>query len=242
MSNPFKPITIIALYLLFVLKWGPKWMENRQPYKLHFIIKCYNLLQVVICLYISIEAYRYTFARGYSIICQPVDFSMDPSAVRIAQIGHYYFLTKVMDLLDTIFFVLKKKNSHVSFLHVYHHAGMVALTWIGTKYLAGGHSVFTGLINSCVHVIMYFYYYLTTVDDKYKQSFWKKYITQLQMVMKNVIFFHSKIIRKYSNFLDSIWMYGPPLAHPSNLTRMWISKMDCLLYAPTEWIYFHPIL
>lgn len=62
---------------------------------------------------------------------------------------------------------------------------MVALTWIGTKYLPGGHSVFTGLINSFVHVIMYFYYYLTSVDSKYKQSFFKKYITILQMVRKN---------------------------------------------------------
>jgi elongation of very long chain fatty acids protein 7 len=60
--------------------------------------------------------------------------------------------------------------------------GMVALAWIGLKYLGGGHSVFMGIINSFVHVIMYLYYYLTSVDNKYKQSSWKKYITQLQMV------------------------------------------------------------
>lgn len=185
MSNPFKAIAIIGLYLLFVLRWGPKFMEKRQPFKLDKIIKCYNLSQVAICAYITVEAYRYTFARGYNLFCQPVDYSMDPDAYRIAQIGHYYFLTKVVDLLDTIFFILKKKNSHVSFLHVYHHAGMVALTWMGTKYFAGGHSVFTGWINSFVHVIMYFYYFLTSIDAKYKQSSWKKYITQLQMVEIN---------------------------------------------------------
>lgn len=120
MSNPFKPITIIAIYLLFVLKWGPKFMENRQPYKLHNLIKCYNLFQVAFCAYITVEGYRYSFARGYSIFCQPVDYSDDPAAMRIAQIAHYYFLTKICDLIDTVFFVLKKKNSHVSFLHVYH--------------------------------------------------------------------------------------------------------------------------
>lgn len=59
---------------------------------------------------------------------------------------------------------------------------MIALGWIGTKYLSGGQSAFMGLINSFVHVIMYFYYYLTSVDNKFKQSVWKKYITQLQMV------------------------------------------------------------
>ena len=182
MSSPFKPIAIIAIYLFLVLKWGPKWMQNRQPYKLDFLIKCYNLMQVACCLFLTVDVFRFTYARGYSFICEPMDYSNNPIAARIARYGHCYFLLKVLDLLDTIFFVLKKKNSHVSFLHVYHHAGMVALTWIGTKYVAGGHSVFTGWINSLVHVIMYFYYYLTTVDNKYKQSFWKKYITQLQMV------------------------------------------------------------
>ncbi|KAG5673655.1 hypothetical protein PVAND_003683 [Polypedilum vanderplanki] len=190
MANPFKPIAIIGIYLIFVLKWGPKLMENRQSFKLDKIIKIYNLTQVVMCAFITFEAFRYTFARGYSIFCQPVDYSMEPAAYRIAQLAHYYFLTKVLDLIDTVFFVLKKKNSHVSFLHVYHHAGMVALTWIGTKYFAGGHSVFTGWINSLVHVIMYFYYFLTTVDNKYKQSFWKKYITQLQMIQFGMMALH----------------------------------------------------
>lgn len=120
MSNPFKPMAIIAIYLLFVLKWGPKFMENRQPYKLDLVIKCYNLFQVAFCSYITFEAYRYSFARGYSIFCQPVDYSESHEAVRIAIIAHYYFLTKICDLFDTVFFVLKKKNSHVSFLHVYH--------------------------------------------------------------------------------------------------------------------------
>jgi hypothetical protein len=67
---------------------------------------------------------------------------------------HYYFLSKVIDLFDTVFFVLKKKQTHVSFLHVYHHSGMVLLSWIGLKYVAGGHSVFMGLINSFVHILM----------------------------------------------------------------------------------------
>lgn len=123
MSNPFKPITIIGIYLLVVLKWGPRFMEKRQPYKLDLLIKCYNLFQVAFCAYITFEGFRYSFARGYSIFCQPVDFSDDPVAMRIAEIAHYYFLTKIGDMLDTVFFVLKKKNSHVSFLHVYHVSG-----------------------------------------------------------------------------------------------------------------------
>jgi hypothetical protein len=182
MSNPFKPMILIGLYLLFVLSWGPKFMENRQPMKLHFIIKCYNLFQVAFCTYIVVVGYYSSFGQGYKWSCEPIDYSDAYHPTQMVKIGYLYFVSKIFDLLDTVFFVLRKKQSHITFLHVYHHAGMVALGWIGTKYLSGGQSVFMGLINSFVHVIMYSYYYLTSVDNKFKQSFWKKYITQLQMV------------------------------------------------------------
>lgn len=191
LSNPFKPLGILAVYLFFVLKWGPKFMEKRKPMGLHNVIKCYNLLQVAICSYIAVKSYYHTFGQGYSWFCEPVNYSAtNYHAVEITKAAHLYFLTKVIDLLDTVFFVLKKKQTHVSFLHVYHHAGMVLLAWIGMKYVGGGHSVFMGTLNSFVHVIMYLYYYLTSVDNKYKQSFWKKYITQLQMVQFGLMALH----------------------------------------------------
>ena len=40
--------------------------------------------------------------------------------------------------MDTFFFILRKKNNQISFLHVYHHATMFPLWWIGVKWVAGG--------------------------------------------------------------------------------------------------------
>lgn len=99
MSNPFPTLALIGAYLYFVLKIGPKFMEHRKPMKLDGIIKYYNLLQVVVCAYLSIECYRMTFASGYSLKCQGVDFSLDPTAVKITKFAHYYFLIKIADLL-----------------------------------------------------------------------------------------------------------------------------------------------
>jgi GNS1/SUR4 family len=154
-SNPFKPLAILAVYLYFVFNWGPKFMKNRRPYQLHSIIKFYNLFQVAFCSYIFLKGYYHSFGQGYSWMCQPVDYSpLNYHASQISLMAHYYFLSKVVDLVDTVFFVLKKKQSHVSFLHVYHHAGMVMLAWIGMRYVGGGQSVFMALINSFVHIIM----------------------------------------------------------------------------------------
>jgi elongation of very long chain fatty acids protein 7 len=48
-----------------------------------------------------------------------------------------YYMAKIIELLDTVFFVLRKKNSQVSFLHLYHHSLMPICAFIGVKYFAG---------------------------------------------------------------------------------------------------------
>ena len=32
-----------------------------------------------------------------------------------------FFFTKFIDLLDTVFFIMRKKNNQLTFLHVMHH-------------------------------------------------------------------------------------------------------------------------
>ncbi|XP_015185234.1 PREDICTED: elongation of very long chain fatty acids protein 4-like [Polistes dominula] len=92
----------------------------------------------------------------------------------------YYFLIKLLDLLDTIFFVLRKKQNQITILHVYHHAGMVLLVWISLKFVQGGQATFLGYINGIVHIIMYSYYLIASL--KLGKIWWKKYVTQLQIL------------------------------------------------------------
>lgn len=108
---------------------------------------------------------------------------MDKIALMIANASHTYFILKVADLLDTVFFVLRKKEKQISFLHLYHHTGMVVLTWNAAKYYPGGHSIFTGFLNSIIHIVMYAYYLVSAFNPEYKNNlWWKKYITQMQIV------------------------------------------------------------
>ena len=50
-------------------------------------------------------------------------------------------------MLDTVFFVLRKKNNQISFLHVYHHATMFPIWWIGIKWVAGGQCKYINITN-----------------------------------------------------------------------------------------------
>lgn len=94
-----------------------------------------------------------------------------------------YMLAKITELLDTVFFVLKKNDRQITFLHVYHHSINVILTWIAIKINSINPSAaFLGSLNGFVHVIMYTYYGLSAFPSMTKYLWWKKYITTLQLV------------------------------------------------------------
>jgi hypothetical protein len=82
-----------------------------------------------------------------------------------------------------IFFVLRKKDEHVSLLHVVHHGIMPMSVWFGVRFTPGGHSTFFGLLNTFVHIVMYFYYMVAAMGPQYQKFiWWKKYLTAFQMV------------------------------------------------------------
>ncbi|CAH0728023.1 unnamed protein product, partial [Brenthis ino] len=93
------------------------------------------------------------------------------------------YMLKVSELLDTVFFVLRKSFRQISNLHLHHHILMVTAGWFGTTYYPGGQCVIIGLLNSIVHVIMYFYYLISGLGNRYKKYvWWKKYVTIIQLV------------------------------------------------------------
>lgn len=56
--------------------------------------------------------------------------------------------------------------------------------------------MFLGMINSVVHAVMYCYYFITNYNPEYKKKiWWKKYITQMQMVSKRKVNLNIDILR-----------------------------------------------
>lgn len=182
-GSPVPGLTILAVYLYFVSTWGPRYMANRKPFKLEKTLIVYNFIQVVFSVYLVVEGLDGAWLRKYSWKCEPVDWSENENAMRVARGCYLYFLAKISELLDTVFFVLRKKERQISFLHMYHHTVMPMISWGTTKYYPGGHGTFVGVINSFVHIIMYTYYLLAALGPQYqKYLWWKKYITNIQMV------------------------------------------------------------
>ncbi|XP_075156598.1 very long chain fatty acid elongase 7-like [Haematobia irritans] len=190
--SPLPAVSLVALYLLFVLHYGPKWMEKRQPFQLKMIMRVYNAVQVLANLFLFVTGVPSSYGRkDFSWSCQPVlPMNTEPWMMRVLKITYGYYLTKYLDLFDTIFIVLRKKNQQVTFLHVYHHAGMVIGVYIYMTFLPGSHCTMLGIINLLVHTVMYSYYFVASVRPSAATVWWKRYITQLQLAQFAYLVFH----------------------------------------------------
>lgn len=138
------------------------------------------------------QAIYWTFGQGdFNWRCEGVSYENTHRGRSIAMATYFYFLAKIIDMLDTFFFVLRKKQQHISFLHVYHHSIMVGVSFVAVSFLPGGHSSLLGILNSIVHVLMYFYYLLSAWNLVNIQTlgWWKKLLTQAQMVFFDIYVF-----------------------------------------------------
>lgn len=189
MQSPTPVLGILVLYLTFVLSLGPKYMKNRKPFELKNVMILYNLSQVIFSLWLVSHV-----LKANNVIPHFLNHTCrNPSPNKefqdlLSRAAWWYFFSKVTELLDTVFFVLRKKQSQVSFLHVYHHSITMVGSWAYLKYMPGEQGVVIGLLNALVHVVMYFYYFLSALGPQYQKFlWWKKYLTRIQLTQFGIM-------------------------------------------------------
>ncbi|CAO1436085.1 unnamed protein product [Diamesa tonsa] len=197
MDKPWLILQLITAYLLFVKVFGKKMMENRKPFNLTKIINIYNIAQILLNLFCLFISFKYSYMqKDYSWTCQPPPYNdYSPAGAKRLSMTYMYLILKIVDLMDTIFFILRKKYNQITFLHTYHHAGMVLGCYVFGKFFSGGgHTFPLAIINSFVHVLMYGYYFATSFKPELKNSmWWKKHITQIQMFQFTLLIIHFSI-------------------------------------------------
>ncbi|XP_011199710.2 elongation of very long chain fatty acids protein AAEL008004 isoform X3 [Bactrocera dorsalis] len=193
MSSPFPTLAVCLTYVYLVKVLGPRLMENRKPFQLQNTLIIYNAAQVIFSAWLFYEiAFSGWLTGHYNFRCQPVDYSNNPRTLRMVHACWWYYFSKFTEFMDTIFFVLRKKTSQVTTLHVIHHGCMPMSVWFGVKFTPGGHSTFFGLLNTFVHIVMYTYYMFSAMGPQFqKYLWWKKYLTTLQMVQFVLIMVHA---------------------------------------------------
>ncbi|KAG9511395.1 Fatty acyl-CoA reductase 1 [Fragariocoptes setiger] len=181
--SPLRMVAAVSLYLASLLAIKI-YMRNREPFVLATPMRIYNLLLVAINCYLVIE------------ICREFDYGRDffqcysrrhHKMAACAYIGDVFLRTRILEFMDTIFFALRKKNNQISFLHVFHHSYVPVLGYLTLIADINPMAILFAYVNSLVHIIMYTYYYFSTFTSLQPYLWWKKYLTQLQMLQFAIV-------------------------------------------------------
>lgn len=179
-------------------------MRSHKPFKLTVFFQIHNLFLTVVSLFLLISLLEdiipMYFRQGfYFCICNRK--AITPRITTYYMINYYI---KYIELIDTVFLVLKKKP--LAFLHVFHHAATAVLCY---NQLEGETAVQWLVIslNLMVHVAMYYYYFATAGGAK---IWWKKYLTTMQITQfvidLFVVYFatYNHFAYKYASFLPTV--------------------------------------
>ncbi|KAH6937211.1 hypothetical protein HPB50_025996 [Hyalomma asiaticum] len=172
-------ITLFVAYVYIVKIGGPRFMKGRKPYDgIKPLIVVYNAAMVLLnCYFVVAFLSKSYLGGGYNLLCQGINYeARDEVTMSMLTLCWWYLM----------------KDSHISFLHVVHHILVVFNGWFGLAYGPDGQVALGVILNSFVHVVMYSYYFLSLLGPSVqKHLWWKRYLTQFQLVQFVMIFLHT---------------------------------------------------
>jgi len=145
-----------GLYML-VIFGGQAYMQNRPKLELRGLLTVWNTALALFSIMGTARTlpefiHTYSTQGFYHTLCIPSFIERD----RVSGFWTWMFvLSKVPELGDTIFIVLRKQQ--LIFLHWYHHVTVLLYAWYSyTEYTAPARWFI--VMNYCVHSLMYTYY------------------------------------------------------------------------------------
>lgn len=188
-SFPIFSIYIVASIIAFV------YPKISKPLNLKWLLIIYNSSMCIanaICVLL--------FMHGL----MESDFIYQKTTVQALQLPFtLYWISKIIELLDTAFMILRHKTKQISFLHVYHHSSMVLLTDYAANYSAWPAITPIIALNAGIHVVMYFYYALSAYDPNQPPS-WKRRLTEMQIMQ----FIFDMVYALYGYLYHGFCVYG----------------------------------
>ena len=201
-SNSVVPPLVLTVVYLVGVAVLPRLMASRDAFRIKDYMFTYNLYQTILNAWCVVAFVMEVHARGMNWWGNEIDETA--SGFRLSSLIWIHYNNKFVELLDTLFMVLRKKNKQVSVLHVYHHVMLMWAWFLVCRYHCGGDSYFGALANSFIHVVMYSYYGLALIGVRCP---WKRYLTQLQLLQFVVCFAHALYVAFVSKTVEP-WLCG----------------------------------
>ncbi|CEF70822.1 Elongation of very long chain fatty acids protein [Strongyloides ratti] len=155
---------VIALIYIIMIRMIENAMKEKRAFELKKSLFLWNTslaIFSIIGMIRSGEEFLYVFFN--KPFTHSICYSMNPNEP-VAFWACAFALSKVAELFDTIFLVLRKRK--VIFLHWYHHVVVLIYSWNSAVELTAAGRWFI-FMNFSVHSIMYSYYALTSIGLRF---------------------------------------------------------------------------
>ena len=212
------PMQLYGMYftlaVLFVpmISVGQSIMKNREPYCLKYPLFLWNACMSIMS---GIGAYYTCSYLVHAIMeWETMNVVCDHETVYTSDIAWYIVVfnaTKILEWIDTVFLVLRKKK--IIFLHWFHHLVTYLYCYHGTyySYRSDASGLWFCSMNLFVHAIMYGYYAWVTLGFTFRLNYLITSIQLMQMVIGTTISLMTiqcpDIARNYHGFAFAMTMY-----------------------------------
>lgn len=192
MDNPWQVLMISSFYIYFCYDLGPhRLMKNRKPFDLVWTVRAFNTFILLLNIWLLKRHFTLLNWGLDSLGCSPVsENDKSVKALEHINICHIFLYSRILELIDTLWICLRKKNRQITFLHVFHHSFVLLMTWFYIKFAPGGSTAMFPIVNGMVHTIMYLYYILSTFESVKPYLWWKKYVTTIQLIQFVILGVH----------------------------------------------------
>jgi len=163
-------------------------------------VQFHNIFLALLSVWMGSSMIYYHNKLGYPIWGFDYDETRD---LPMSLVMYVFYLSKYYEFFDTFIMLMKGNLDQITFLHVYHHASTCFVFWWVSNRAPGGDAWWIVTVNSWVHVIMYTYYFLTSVLERKQRAkylWWGKYLTLIQMIQFAVGIIHSVFCIYYSPY------------------------------------------